>query len=51
MAWYGYYDRDSELRALEAYRLYLEDLRSWAEGQLKDVERRIAELKGQQANA
>ncbi|ADL18474.1 hypothetical protein ASAC_0066 [Acidilobus saccharovorans 345-15] len=54
MAWYGYYgyyDKDSELRALEAYRLYLEDLRSWADGQLKEVDRRIAELKGQQANA
>ncbi|MGC9072348.1 MAG: hypothetical protein ACP5HK_06645 [Acidilobus sp.] len=40
------YDKGSELRSLEAYRLYLEDLRSWVESEIKGVEKRIAELKG-----
>jgi hypothetical protein len=44
------YDRESELRSLQAYRLYLEDLRSWLDEELRAVDKRISELKsGQQA--
>jgi hypothetical protein len=42
---YAYYDPESERRALEAYRLYLEDLRSWAEEEIKRVDKRLSELK------
>ncbi len=44
--YYGYYDKESELRTLEAYRLYLEDLRSALEQEIKRADERIAELKG-----
>jgi len=42
---YAYYDPGSERRALEAYRLYLEDLRSWVEEEIKRVDKRLSELK------
>jgi hypothetical protein len=42
---YAYYDPGSERRALEAYRLYLDDLRSWAEEEIKRVDKRLSELK------
>jgi len=42
---YAYYDPESERRALEAYRLYLEDLRSWVEEEIKRVDKRLSELK------
>jgi hypothetical protein len=42
---YAYYDPESERRALEAYRLYLENLRSWAEEEIKRVDKRLSELK------
>ena len=42
---YAYYDPESERRALEAYRLYLEDLRSWVEDEIKRVDKRLSELK------
>jgi hypothetical protein len=42
---YAYYDPGSERRALEAYRLYLEDLRSWVEEEIKRADKRLSELK------
>jgi hypothetical protein len=42
---YAYHDPESERRALEAYKLYLEDLRSWVEEEIKRVDKRLSELK------
>ena len=46
--WWGaapYYDAESERRYLEAYKLYLEDLRSWIDEEIKRVDERLAQLK------